>query len=315
MMHIIRDFEHCPGARKGAAVALGNFDGVHRGHQAILKTCIDQARKNDCPSAVMTFEPHPREFFAKDKAPLKIYPLHKKLRLLSDAGIDIAFLARFNRALAALAAHEFVGDILHKQLGVRHVVTGYDFAFGKGRGGNTDFLESEAKKLGFGFTRVQPVAEQDSAISSSAIRALLKEGDVARASRLLGRPYSIGGRVQKGDGRGHALGFPTANIRLNGLFTPRFGIYAARVGVGASWHDAVVSLGIRPMFPLKEPLLEVHCLSMNRDLYGQAIEVHLVEFIRDEEHFGGEPELSAQMMADCKAAETILQQRRKAAHG
>lgn len=317
-MHIIRDFEHCEQAQKGAVVALGNFDGVHRGHQAILRICLEQAKKRNAMPAVMTFEPHPREFFAKTSGALRIYPLHKKLQIFADAGMSAVFLARFNHALASHTAQEFVEEILVRQLAVRHVITGYNFAFGKGRQGNTDFLEDCAKRYGFGFTHIEPVADKDDgAISSTAIRALLKAGETEKASRLLGRPYTMLGRVKKGDGRGKMLGFPTANISLEKLFLPRFGIYAARLAIAneAGWHDAVANLGIRPMFVAEKPLLEVHCLGLRRDLYGRRVEVELVQLIRDEQTFGNNQALSEQIAADCASAEAILKRKGRVAYG
>jgi riboflavin kinase/FMN adenylyltransferase len=311
-MHIIRDFEHCPAANKGAVVALGNFDGVHLGHRTIIDICLAKAHKLSAPAAMMTFEPHPREFFARDHQPMRICRLSDKLQLLDDAGMHSVFLARFNAKLAATSAEDFVKTILHEQLGVRHVVTGYDFAFGKNRGGDVTFLEQETRKYGIGFTRVEPVNADGRVISSTAIRALLLQGNMQQAAQLLGRPYSISGRVRGGDKRGRELGYPTANLWLGTLFRPRFGIYAVRVTFkDGKKHAAVASLGINPMFGAKRPLLEVHCFDLNRMFYGERITVELVEFIREEKNFDSIEILKAQIAEDCSVAKTLL----KGSHG
>lgn len=312
-MRIIRDFEHCPDALKGSVVALGNFDGVHLGHQEILKTCIAQARVLGAPATVMTFEPHPREFFAREKMTMRICRLGQKLHRLEALGFNAVFLARFNAKLAATTAEQFVQEILHRELSVRHVVTGYDFAFGKNRQGNTEFLDHKARERGIGFTCVSPVKDRHgAAVSSTAIRQLLSEGKMPEVEALLGRPYVISGRVQGGDKRGRELGYPTANIWLGTLFRPRFGIYAARVTFkDGSRHDAVANLGIRPMFESERPLLEVHCFDLSRTFYGERIEVELVEFLREEKKFPSVDILKAQMAEDCTIAKTVL----KTVHG
>jgi len=307
-MRIIRDFEHCPAEEKGAVIALGNFDGLHLAHQAILKTCVDKAKELGAKPAIMTFEPHPREFFARDHQPLRILTLRRKLRLLREMGIKTIFMARFNKKLAATSAEDFVCELLHWQLGARHIVTGYNFAFGKNREGNTEFLEAMAKKLGIGFTRMAHIKTQEGRdISSSAIRTLLALGKMPDVAALLGHTYSIGGRVRSGDQRGRTLGFPTANLWLKTLFRPRFGIYAARVRFeNGSVHDAVASLGIRPMFATDRPLLEVHCFDLSRMFYGEYIDVELLDFIREEKTFDTIELLRGQMMEDCKKARQLL---------
>jgi riboflavin kinase/FMN adenylyltransferase len=305
-MRIIRDFKHCPTEAKNAVVALGNFDGIHRGHQVILQDCLGKAKAQGLSPAVMTFEPHPREFFARDHQPLRIYPLHRKLQLLKQMGIDTVFLARFNQAFAALSAAAFA-ELLHKNIAAKHIICGYDFAFGKNRQGNTDFLQSKAREWGMGFTCIAPVTSDENPISSSVIRTLLAKGDMQGVEQLLGRPYSIGGRVRGGDKRGRTLGFPTANLWLETLFRPRFGIYAARVKFkNGTMHDAVANLGIRPMFATERPLLEVHCFDLSHMFYGERIEVQLIEFIREEKKFDTLDILRAQMAEDCERAKKVL---------
>jgi riboflavin kinase/FMN adenylyltransferase len=309
-MRIVRNFAACPPQFKNAVVALGNFDGVHLGHRAILRHTIATAQSSDAPSAVMTFEPHPREFFNPAGGKLRIYPFRRKVKLLAEAGIDALFLVRFNRKFAAQSAQSFIEGILHENLAVRHVVTGYNFAFGHNREGNTEFLDHTAKKLGMGYSAYPPVHDaQGQAVSSSAIRGHLAAGDMAAASALLGRDYAIEGYVRHGERRGRQLGFPTANIALPRLFKPRFGIYAVRVQVDGAWLDGVASLGINPTFGVIQPLLEVHIFDTNRDLYGQYLRVEMRHYLREEARFDSLDALRAQMAEDCRQAREILHAR------
>lgn len=307
-MRIIRDLEHCPADCQSAVMALGNFDGVHLGHRAILQHCIDLARADGKRPAVMTFEPHPREFFARDKAPLRIYPLRRKLELLKESGIDIVFLARFNQKLASTTAQGFI-DLLHRQLRVHHIVTGFNFAFGKGREGSTAMLAKAAEIHEFAFSAYPPVHDPSGrVISSSVVRRALAEGNMEAAITLLGAPYQIEGRVMEGNRRGRELRFPTANIRLDGLFKPRFGVYAVRFAIAGElgWHDGVANLGIRPTFGMDEPLLEVHGFDMDRHLYGKRLCVRFSAFLREEKAFTSPEALTAQIAEDCRSARTLL---------
>ncbi len=305
-MHIIRDPQYCPESSQNAVIALGNFDGVHRGHQAILKCCAEIARGEGCEPTAMTFEPHPREFFSTDKKPLRIYPFRRKAELLKEYGMHTLFCLRFGKRLAATSAASFIEDILHRQLKVRHVVTGYNFAFGKGRSGNTEFLTHEAHRLGFGFTALPQVEDEGDDISSSAIREALAQGNTQKVSHMLGRPYVIEGRVQKGEQRGRQIGFPTANIRAEHLFLPRFGVYAARVTMGGRRYDAVANLGIKPTFGQQAPLLEAHFFDIDKSMYGEKISVELLEFIRPEEKFPGIDALRNQIEQDATHAKRLL---------
>lgn len=308
-MRIIRDFEHCPQSSRGAVVALGNFDGVHLGHREILTQCIASARAYGVPAAVMTFEPHPREFFSKSRNRLRLCGFRRKIEIMERLGIETLFLVRFNQAFSSLSAEAFVDDVLHRQLAVKHVVTGYNFAFGKARLGDTDFLSLRGHHLGFGYTACPPVEDADAqVISSSAIRQLLSEGNIRKATALLGAPYCIEGRVRKGEQRGRTLGFPTANIALNRLFKPRLGVYAVRVTFeGESQaYEGVANIGIKPTFSGNEALLEVHIFDMNRDLYGVCVRVECVEFIRDERRFESVEALKEQIAHDCQHAKERL---------
>lgn len=297
-MRIYRDVSACPDDAKGAVVALGNFDGVHLGHRAILRECVSIAEALGAKPAVMTFSPHPRAFFSPGAPPLLLQRFSQKMEAFAESGIALAFVARFNARFAALSPEDFVGKVLAGNLKARHVVTGYNFAFGKGRGGDTAFLAREAEKQGMGFTAVAPVTVGEEAVSSSAIRAHLAKGEVQAAKRLLGRPYVIEGRVIHGDKRGGELGYPTANVALGRLFRPAYGVYAVRVEVEGQRFGGVANLGIRPMFALEEPLLEVHVFDMAQSLYGRKICVELVDFLREERYFDSLDGLKAQIAAD-----------------
>ena len=292
-------------------MALGNFDGVHLGHREILRQCTASAHASNAPAAVMSFEPHPREFFAPHKERLRLCSLRQKVALLEQLGIDTLFLVRFNRSFANLTAEEFVGNVLHRQLAVRHVVTGYNFAFGKGRTGHTEFLASRGQVLGFATTACPPVQTTSGhAISSSAIRTHLAAGEIAQATALLGHPYLIEGHVRCGHQRGRTIGFPTANISLNRLFKPRYGVYAVRVSlspspVGVGEYYGIANIGVKPTLGGSEPLLEVHLFDFNRDLYGQRIQVECLEFLRDERKFDSLDALKTQITLDCQQAKKI----------
>ncbi len=315
-MRIVRDLHPLSNTHKGAAIALGNFDGVHLGHRAILDACVKEAKRLGCPAAVMTFEPHPREFFTKSEPKLRIASFHTKMALLAaHKDIDIVYLARFNRQFASTPAAVFVGDILHKHLGARHIVTGYNFAFGKGREGNAEFLAEEAARHAMSFTAIAPVlGAHGQPVSSSAIRTLLSLGNMESAAAMLGRPYRMSGHVKKGEQRGRALGFPTANLSLGKLFVPKLGIYAARVWFGneAQPYDAVASIGTNPTFGGTEALLEVHIFDSSRMCYGHRLHVELLAFMRDEAKFPDAESLRVQMGKDCADARAVLQQKRSA---
>lgn len=310
-MRIIRDIEHTPASAQGTALALGNFDGVHIGHQAILRATLKESERLGAPTAAMTFEPHPRRLFAPHLPPLKIMPFNQKVRMIEQLGIAYLFVVRFTRRFSHVTAEEFVKHILVGQLKVKHVVVGKDFVFGHNRQGNTDYLQDMGKTLGFGVTCLNLLEEDEDKFSSTMVRNLLFSGDIAGASRVLGRPYEIVGRVSRGDARGRELGFPTANISLKSLFHPALGVYAARVQVFDNaqeyWHDAVVNIGNRPTFAGEDIRLEVHLLDHRADLYGKKLRVRLLQHLREERKFSGPEALKAQVAADIAQAKTILQ--------
>ena len=311
-MRIIRDFAALPSAQKKAVLALGNFDGLHRGHQHIIAHAKHRAQQAGVACAVMTFEPHPRRVFNPALAPLRIYPLHEKLRLFAALGVDIVFLQRFTASFARTTASAFVEDVLLCQCKVSEVVTGDNFTFGYQRGGNATVLAEYAASSAFQYHQM-PAIERDGQIcSSSSIREALSRGDIRFASELLGRPYHISGVVQHGDKRGRQIGFPTANILPQGLYLPRYGVYASRLHVLDAQHrprrtvSAVTNLGVRPTFAGEKCLLETHCFDFDDVIYSERVNIELVEFIRPEVRFDGIDALKEQINHDTEMARRLL---------
>jgi len=304
---LILDTTHSvPAAARRAALAIGNFDGVHKGHQALLATAKNVAKANGVPAAVLLFEPHPRAFFAPDKPLFRITPLPRKLELLEAYGMDAAIVLKFDKALASRPASEFIADILVNDLGVSHVVVGYDFHFGKDRKGNAELLRQEGRRLGFGVSEVAQVSGGDTAYSSSAVRARLAKGDVAGAADMLGHWWRVSGTVVGGAKRGTGMGFPTANVTMPAGTDLGFGIYAVRVLVDGTRHEAAAYLGTRPTFDNGAPVLEVFLFDFDGDLYGRTIDVEFIAYLRGDRKFEGMEALKAQMAADCEAARGIL---------
>ena len=312
-MKIIRDIETIDKSYKGAVIVLGNFDGFHLGHRAIIAHAATVAKAEKRPLALMSFEPHPKEFLGNllSKEPYKnmrIYSLRSKLLVAGELGVECVFLMRFNEKFAGLGAEEFIREVLVKKLSAKHVITGENFCFGKNRSGDKNLLAKFAGELGFGYTAHSQIYANDGAvISSSLIRDLLAHGKVREASSLLGRSYHISGRVQHGEKRGSQLGFPTANISLGRkLFLPKYGVYATRVQLENKIYNAVANLGVKPTFGNYAPNLEVHLFDTNENLYGKRLCVEFVDFIRDEQKFSALDELKTQIDIDCVAATKIL---------
>jgi riboflavin kinase / FMN adenylyltransferase len=303
-MQVLQGTDDIPASARRASVAIGNFDGVHRGHQALLKVTREAAREG--PAGVILFEPHPREFFQPDRPHFRLTPLPLKLELLEGFGLDLAVVLDFDAALAALSAEDFIARVLVGRLAVAHVVVGYDFRFGKGRAGDPATLERAGAAHGFGVTVVAQVAEAGEVFSSGAIRAELGQGDVRGAAEMLGWWWRVSGRVIGGAKRGTGLGFPTANIALAPGTALAHGIYAVRVGVGGERHAGAAYLGTRPTFDNGAPVLEIFLLDFDGDLYGRDIEVEFIDFIRPDRRFDGVEALKAQMEKDCARARQIL---------
>lgn len=302
---IVLDWRGLPDRLRGCSVAIGNFDGVHVGHVAVLRAA--HAARPDLPLAALTFEPHPREHFRPEDPPFRLTLLPAKARALAAAGARIVYAVRFDAALAALEAEEFVEQVLHRGVGAKHLACGADFAFGHRRGGDVAFLGRAAEARGIGLTVVPHVADASGPISSSRIRRVLQDGYPERAARKLGRWWEIWGVVSHGDKRGRLLGFPTANIALNGHLEPARGVYAVRVRLAdGRVVDGVANIGRRPTVEGTELRVEAHLFDFAGDLYGQEIAVGLVSYLRPEQRFASLDELRAQIAADSAAARAAL---------
>jgi riboflavin kinase/FMN adenylyltransferase len=275
-----------PASYRGGIVALGNFDGFHKGHQAVVGRAVSRARAEARPVLVATFDPHPVRFFKPDVPPFRLTTLDQRERLFAAAGADAMLVYRFDAELAAVTAPDFVTDHLASRAGAAGVVTGEDFTFGKGRGGDIEVLKLLGQANRISVDAVGPVSDEEGVISSSRIREALQRGDCAEAARLLTRPFAIEGAVEHGDKRGRELGYPTANLALGNYLRPRFGVYAVRGRLGdGNMLDGVANLGTRPMFDPPKELLEPWFFDFDGDLYGQTIEVQLLDFIREERAF------------------------------
>ncbi len=292
---------------RGGVIALGNFDGFHAGHQAVVGRAVRHAKDEGRPAIVATFDPHPVRFFKPDVAPFRLTTLDQRQELFGAAGADAMLVLPFDAALAVTTAEDFITGLLLDRYGAAGVVTGSDFVFGKGRGGNVVTLADHARRLGFFTEMVSPVDDAEEVISSSRIRDALQAGDCATATRLLTRPFTVRGTVQHGDKNGRLLGFPTANLDMGSYLRPRYGIYAVtgRLPDGRVLKGAA-NLGIRPSFDPPKELLEPHFFDFSGDLYGQDIDVAFHAFLRGEAKFDDMDALMAQMAADCDAARDLL---------
>jgi riboflavin kinase/FMN adenylyltransferase len=299
---------------RGAVLALGNFDGVHRGHAVLIGKAIERARAERRPAAVLTFEPHPRSVFLPGSEPFRLTPFRVKEREIARLGVDLLFVQHFDRAFAMKSAGEFVAEMVAGAVGASHVVCGYDCTFGNRRSGNPEVLRALGVEHGFGVTVIEPVRGADATLySSTVIRELLKAGKPREAAALLGRAWEIDGRVMLGDRRGRTIGFPTANLELDDYLRPAFGVYAVRVSgdgpddpfAGATL-GGVANLGLRPTVGGVEPRLEAHLFDTELDLYGRHLRVALIDYIRPEQKFSGLDALKAQIAADADRARAIL---------
>jgi riboflavin kinase/FMN adenylyltransferase len=305
-MIVLYGMSDVPPAARGGAYAIGNFDGVHRGHQALLRAAKEQAATLGGPAGIILFEPHPRQHFQPGKPHFRLTPLKRKLELLERFGADVAVVLAFDAALAALPAREFVERILVEGLAARHLVIGYDFRFGKNRTGDAELLRRAGSDLGFGLTVVAPVGEDGRVFSSGAVRAALAKGDVADAGRLLGHWWRVSGEVIGGFKRGTGLGFPTANIALPAGAALAHGIYAVLVHAGGKVYPGAAYLGTRPTFDDGAPMLEVFLLDFEGDLYGRPVTVEFVGFVREDLKFASVEALKEQIARDCEQAQAML---------
>jgi riboflavin kinase/FMN adenylyltransferase len=304
-------FRHFPAqAELPCALAIGNFDGVHLGHQAILQRLVKVAATEKLVSSVLTFEPHPRELFTPDQAPVRLASMREKLELFAESGVDVAYVCPFDAQFAAMSGQDFIAQILQRSLDARLVLVGEDFRFGAGRLGTVELLRSSGIQV-----ENQPEVQADGKrVSSTAVRQALAAGDLVQAERLLGRPYSISGHVVHGDKLGRELGYPTANVQMHHNKPPLTGIYAVKLeGLEGGELPGVASLGFRPTMKQDgaAPTLEVHLFDFDRDIYGQHVRVSFLKKIRDEEKFPNLEALKQQIAADEKAAREYFEHERR----
>lgn len=299
--------------RRGAVLAMGNFDGLHKGHVALIDHACALARKSGAPTAVLTFEPHPRNVFMPGSEPFRLTPFRVKEREIARLGVDFLFIQHFDAEFAKQSAESFIDEVMVGAIGASHVVVGHDCTFGNRRRGTPEMLREYGAAKGFGVTVVDPVRGADTVYSSTHIREVLKAGKPREAAAQLGRFWEIDGRVALGDQRGRTIGFPTANLGLGEYLRPALGVYAVRVsGDGADdpldgkTIDGVANIGLRPTVGGLVPRLEAHLFDIDRDLYGRHLRVALVDFIRPERKFANFDELKNQIAADAQTARKIL---------
>lgn len=294
-------------------VAIGNFDGVHLGHQAILATVIERAQEKNGASVILTFEPHPMKVLHPESEFKLLNTFQVKMRLIESTGIDVAFSAEFNKAFSEQTPEQFAKTYLRDKIGCKEVVIGPNFKFGKDRAGTVEDLVRFGKELGFEVTVQEPVFVEGIPVSSTKIRQLIQEGNVGLAGRMMGRYYSMEGKVLPGDGMGKTLGYPTANFRLPNELVPKEGVYAARIATlkaeGYVTLDGIVYIGSKPTFDMKEVRMEVHLFDFNGDLYGKRLLVTFIEWIRGDEKFPDSAALVGQIGRDIEKAKSILKER------
>lgn len=308
MIPVVADWQGLADADRGAAVAIGAFDGVHRGHQAVIASARVAADRLAVPLAVVSFAPHPRRWFQPDAAPFRLMTPGQMARALTPLGVDRLYLLPFDAAMAAMTDAVFARDVLVDGLGIAHAAVGFDFTYGKGRTGSAEGLRRHGGALGFGVTVVDRIDDGDGLkLSSSGVREALKAGDMPRAAAILGRPFAIEGEVIHGDKRGRTIGIPTANIAMSDYMRPAYGVYATRTRLpDGRVVDGVANLGVRPMFEIEQPLLEVWLFDFDGDLYGQTVETQLIAFLRGEMAFDGLDALKIQIDQDAAAARQVL---------
>ena len=308
-MRIIRGNNPIDQDDRGTVAALGNFDGVHLGHQSVIQAAGQVARELGAPLSVLTFEPHPRMLFQQETATFRLSTTDTRAEALADIGVETLFELAFDQDFSQLAAEDFVPRVLGDMLGLRHVVCGYDFVFGHRRRGNPELLESQGTEHGIGVTRMDAVTEEDGAVySSTRVRQCIAEGDPRGATELLGRPWNFIAVVEQGDQRGRTIGFPTCNLRVVDLVLPAHGVYAIQVRVADEgvWLPGVANFGRRPTVNDRGPLFEAHLFDVDRDLYDKALTIRMIDFIRPEMRFSGLEALTAQIAADATRAREIL---------
>jgi riboflavin kinase/FMN adenylyltransferase len=306
-MEIFRREKDLKRSFRNPVLTIGNFDGVHLGHQFIFKRVLEKAREIEGESMVYTFDPHPVEILAPERKPLLITPLEEKLRLIEEQEIDVTICAPFTEKFASQAPEDFVKKVLYDQIKIRHIFVGHDFTFGKDRRGNIALLKEMGRKWGFQAEMVEAVRLEGTVISSTRIREFVARGEMREAAKLLGRPYALAGKVIHGHGRGsRKLGFPTANLKTSGLLFPKSGIFAVFAIYEGRRYEGVANLGWNPTFQDQKFSIEIHILNFNQDIYGESLRVEFIQRLRDEATFRGPEELIAQIKKDIAQAEKIL---------
>lgn len=309
-MRIVRDYSFVAPEDRGASAAIGNFDGVHLGHQSVIDMARTQAQAMGAPLGLVTFEPHPRQYFAPDAPAFRLMGREARANRLAKLGVARLYELNFNAALAGLSPRDFAKDVIADGLGLKHVVVGADFCFGKGRSGTAQDLQAFGAEMGFGVSIATLLVGSAGEVSSTAIRTALAEGRPRDAAAMLGHWHRIEGEIIGGEQRGRQLGYPTANMSIDGLHPPRFGVYAVLIdilnGPHAGQYHGAASIGVRPMFNGEQPNLETFIFDFSGDLYGADASVALIEYLRPEARFDGLPALIAQMDADCAKARSIL---------
>ena len=305
-MQVVHGYSHVPITARAAVIAIGNFDGVHRGHRALIGEAVVRGKALGRAPGAMVFEPHPREYFQPNEQHFRLTALNRKLALFEKLGLKLAFVQHFDHDLAAMKAEEFIERVLVAGLGVAHVIIGYDFYFGHKRGGNPEFMVQSGEQLGFGVTVMPPVAESGEVFSSSSVRLHLAQGDVRGAAQGLGENWRVSGKIVGGAKRGTGLGYPTANVPMPKGTGLGHGIYAVRAHVDGKTLAAAAYLGTRPTFDDGMPVVEVFLFDFDGDLYGHDMEVEFVDFIRADRKFHSSEELVAQMHEDVARARAIL---------
>jgi len=307
-MEVIRGLHNLRARHSGCVVTIGNFDGVHLGHQAVLGELAEKAAEMGLPSVVMIFEPHPQEFFDAEHAPARLTRFREKVQMLRRLAVDRLLCVRFDKIFSGIAAQDFVQQVLIEKLGVRHLIIGDDFRFGHGRQGDVNMLRYAGEKAGFQVINMRTFDVDGERVSSTRIRAALKNGDLDSADKLLGRSYRMAGRVVRGDQRGRTIGFPTANIYLHRKVSPITGVFAVQVfGLDKEPLRAVANLGTRPTVDGKKCLLEVHLLDFDQDIYGRHVQVIFLRKLREEQRFESLDALKEQIHRDVQAARDIFE--------
>ncbi|MEE2998395.1 MAG: bifunctional riboflavin kinase/FAD synthetase [Pseudomonadota bacterium] len=310
-MHIYKHYIELPKTFQNSSIAIGNFDGMHKGHCKVINQAGIYAHDRGLPWGVLTFEPHPREIFDRDKSLFRLTPFDMKVRLIEILGVDFLVVIQFDKDFANKTADEFVDQVLVQGFGASYVVSGFNFAFGKKRTGNIRFLQKKGKNCGFGTNGISQVLDENGrVISSTRIRNFLSNGNPRAAANLLGRDYEIEGLVSRGDQRGNKIGFPTANIELDQNIKIATGVYSITAGVDRGndtvWHNGIANLGYRPTFNGNKYMLEAHLFDFDKNIYGANLRVKLIDFIRSEVKFDGVESLTTQIKKDISISKTIL---------